>query len=264
MRQFTNELKRIVIKIGSSSITHEGGEINLEKIWKLAWEISNLKNKNLEIILVSSGAIAAGAKKLGLDNRPRDISGKQAAAAVGQVALMQTYSRAFGEFNYQIGQILVTKHIVTDPIMNENAINTFDELLERKIVPIVNENDTISTYEIEFGDNDTLSAIVSTAVNADLLILLSDVDGFYNKDPKEKDAILLKEVTVIDEEIKKCAGGAGTSAGTGGMVTKLNAASICMENGIDMVLVNSQDLSILRSVINKEEVGTLFKGEKKC
>ena len=261
MRKFSNELKRIVIKVGSSSITHEGGEVNLEKIWDLAWEISNLKNKGIDVVLVSSGAIAAGAKRMGLSERPRDISGKQAAASVGQVALMQTYSRAFSEFNYAVGQILVTKHIITDPVMNENARNTFNKLIELNIVPIVNENDTISTYEIQFGDNDTLSALVSVAIEADLLILLSDVDGFYDKNPSDPDAIMIKEICAIDDKIRSCAGGAGTSVGTGGMVTKLNAASICMEQGIDMVLANSKDLKILRSIINGEDVGTLFKGE---
>lgn len=262
MREFADNLKRVVIKIGSSSITHEGGEINLEKIWKLAWEVSNLKNMGIDVVLVSSGAIAAGAKRLGLKSRPQTISGKQAAASVGQVALMQTYSRAFSEFNYQIGQLLVTKHIVTDPIMHTNTVNTFDELLKSSIIPIVNENDTISTYEIEFGDNDTLSAIVSTTVHADLLILMSDVDGFYNKDPKSPDAYMIKEIKEIDDEIRACAGGAGSKVGTGGMITKLNAASICMAAEIDMVLVNSKDLSIIRSVVNGEEVGTLFRGEK--
>lgn len=261
MRKFSNELKRIVIKVGSSSITHEGGEVNLEKIWDLAWEISNLKNKGIDVVLVSSGAIAAGAKRMGLSERPRDISGKQAAASVGQVALMQTYSRAFSEFNYAVGQILVTKHIITDPVMNENARNTFNKLIELNIVPIVNENDTISTYEIQFGDNDTLSALVSVAIEADLLILLSDVDGFYDKNPSDPDAIMIKEICAIDDKIRSCAGGAGTSVGTGGMVTKLNAASICMEQGIDMVLANSKDLKILRSIVNGEDVGTLFKGE---
>lgn len=261
MRKFSNELKRIVIKVGSSSITHEGGEVNLEKIWDLAWEISNLKNKGIDVVLVSSGAIAAGAKRMGLSERPRDISGKQAAASVGQVALMQTYSRAFSEFNYAVGQILVTKHIITDPVMNENARNTFNKLIELNIVPIVNENDTISTYEIQFGDNDTLSALVSVAIEADLLILLSDVDGFYDKNPSDPDAIMIKEICAIDDKIRSCAGGAGTSVGTGGMITKLNAASICMEQGIDMVLANSKDLKILRSIVNGEDVGTLFKGE---
>ncbi len=261
MRKFSNDLKRIVIKVGSSSITHEGGVVNLEKIWDLAWEISNLKNQGIDVVLVSSGAIAAGAKRMGFEERPKDISGKQAAASVGQVALMQTYSRAFSDFNYQIGQILVTKHIVTDPVMNENARNTFNELIEMNVVPIVNENDTISTYEIQFGDNDTLSALVSVTINADLLILLSDVDGFYDRNPEDPDAKLIREICAIDDEVKSCAGGAGTSVGTGGMITKLNAASICMEQGIDMVLANSKDLKVLRSIIRGEEVGTLFRGE---
>lgn len=261
MRKFTNELKRIVVKIGSSSITHEGGEINLEKIWDLAWEISNIRNKGIEVVLVSSGAIATGAKRMNMKERPRDITHKQAAAAVGQVALMQTYSNAFMEYNYKIGQILVTKHIITDPIMNENSKNTFEALLELGIIPIVNENDTLSTYEIQFGDNDTLSAIVSTAIGADLLILMSDVDGLFDKDPKNNDAKLISEVTEVDDNLRLCAKGPGSEVGTGGMVTKLDAACICMEEGIDTIIANSDDLKNLRRIINHEEIGTLFRGK---
>lgn len=263
MREFSNELRRIVVKIGSSSITHENGEINLEKIWDLAWEISNIRNKGIEVVLVSSGAIATGAKRMNMKERPRDITHKQAAAAVGQVALMQTYSNAFMEYNYKIGQILVTKHIITDPVMNENSINTFEALLELGIIPIVNENDTLSTYEIQFGDNDTLSAIVSKTIGADLLILLSDVDGLFDRDPKDPEAKLITEVEEIDDEIRLCAKGPGTSLGTGGMVTKIDAACICREEGIDTIISNSDDLKNLRRIINGEDVGTLFRG-KKC
>ncbi len=263
MRKFTNELKRVVIKVGSSSITHKSGEINLVKIAELAWELSNLRNNDIEVVLVSSGAIAAGAKRLNLPDRPRDTIGKQAAASVGQVALMQTYSRAFSEYNYMVGQILVTKQVETDPTMNENARNTFHRLLSMNTIPIVNENDTVSTFEIEFGDNDTLSAVVARLIEADLLIMLSDIDGLFDKNPaKHKDAKLIREVTAITEDIKGSAEGAGSSVGTGGMTTKINAASICMDRGIDVVIANSENLKVIRDIVDGEEIGTIFRGNK--
>lgn len=262
MRKFSNELKRVVVKVGSSSITHKSGEINLVKIAELAWELSNLRNNDIEVVLVSSGAIAAGAKRLNLPDRPRDTIGKQAAASVGQVALMQTYSRAFSEYNYMVGQILVTKHIETDPAMHENAKNTFHRLLTMNTIPIVNENDTVSTFEIEFGDNDTLSAVVARLIDADLLIMLSDIDGFYDKNPaKHKDAKLIKEIKEIDAMVRNAAEGAGTAMGTGGMTTKVNAATICMERGIDVVIANSENLKVIRDIVEGEEIGTIFRGK---
>ncbi|MGO1579933.1 MAG: glutamate 5-kinase [Peptoniphilaceae bacterium] len=261
MRKFRKDLKKVVIKIGTSSITHENGIINIEKIDQLAWELSNLKNHGIDVILVSSGAIAAGAKRLNLASRPRDTIGKQAAAAVGQVALMNTYNRAFNQFNYHASQILITKQIETDPIMRENATNTFSKLLSMDVIPIVNENDTISTFEIKFGDNDTLSAIVTRIVNADLLILLSDIDGLYDDDPnKNPNAKLIYEVDEITEELKSMAKDSESKLGTGGMATKLNAASLCMEKGIDVVISNSKDLRVIRKIIGGEEIGTIFKG----
>lgn len=260
MREFTRELKKVVIKVGSSSITHDHGVINLQKIDELAWELSNLKNHGIDVILVSSGAIAAGAKRLNLEERPRDTVGKQAASAVGQVALMNTYNRAFNEYNYQAAQILVTKHIETDMTMRENSKNTLCQLLSMDVIPIVNENDTISTFEIEFGDNDTLSAVVSRIVDADLLILLSDIDGLYNDDPnKNKDAHLIKEVNEINDELRAMAKGSNSAVGTGGMATKINAATLCMEKDIDVVIANSEDMKIIRKIVGGEEVGTIFK-----
>ena len=260
MRKFTRELKRVVVKVGSSSITHDNGKINLQKIDELAWELSNLKNHGIDVILVSSGAIAAGAKRLNLAERPRDVIGKQAASAVGQVALMNTYNRAFNEYNYQAAQILVTKHVETDKLMNENSKNTFIKLLGMNVIPIVNENDTISTYEIEFGDNDTLSAVVSRMVDADLLILLSDIDGLYSDDPnKNSDAVLISEVNEIDDNLRSMAKGSSSKVGTGGMGTKINAASLCMEKGIDVVIANSKDMKIIRKIVGGEEIGTIFK-----
>lgn len=263
MRKFTNKLKRVVVKVGSSSITHEHGVINLQKIDELAWELSNLKNHGIDVVLVSSGAIAAGAKRLNLDERPRDTIGKQAASAVGQVALMNTYNRAFNEYNYQAAQVLVTKHIETDNVMRENSKNTLLKLLSMNVIPIVNENDTISTFEIEFGDNDTLSAVVSRIVDADLLILLSDIDGLYDDDPNtNKNAKLIKEVNEIDDNLKSMAKDSSSSkVGTGGMATKLNAASLSMEKGIDVVIANSEDMKIIRKIVGGEEVGTIFKGK---
>lgn len=262
MRKFTRDLKRVVVKVGSSSITHDNGIINLQKIDELAWELSNLKNHGIEVVLVSSGAIAAGAKRLNLKERPRDTIGKQAASAVGQVALMNTYNRSFNEYNYQAGQVLVTKHIETDDTMKENTKNTLSQLLGMNVIPIVNENDTISTFEIEFGDNDTLSAVVSRIVDADLLILLSDIDGLYDDDPNQnKDAKLISEVYEIDDGLKAMAKDSSSSkVGTGGMSTKINAASLCMEKGIDVVIANSSDMKIIRKIVGGEEVGTIFKG----
>lgn len=261
MRKFTNKLKRVVVKIGSSSITHNNGVINLQKIDELAWELSNLKNHGIDVVLVSSGAIAAGAKRLNLTERPRDTIGKQAASAVGQVALMNTYNRAFNEYNYQAAQILVTKQVETDCHMYENSKNTFKKLLSMNVIPIVNENDTISTYEIEFGDNDTLSAVVSRIIDADLLILLSDIDGLYNDDPhKNKNAKLISEVNEIDEGLRSMAKGSSSLVGTGGMGTKINAAQMCMEKGIDVVIANSKDMKIIRKIVGGEEIGTIFKG----
>lgn len=262
MREFSRKLKKVVVKIGSSSITHDNGIINLQKIDELAWELSNLKNHGIDVVLVSSGAIAAGAKRLNLAERPRDTVGKQAASAVGQVALMNTYNRAFNEFSYQVAQILLTKQIETDSVMRENSKNTFQKLLSMNVIPIVNENDTISTFEIEFGDNDTLSAVVARIVDADLLILLSDIDGLYNDDPKKNEnAKFIYEVNEIDEKLKMMAKDSSSNVGTGGMTTKINAAKMCMEKGIDVVIANSNDIKNIRRVVGGEEIGTIFKAK---
>lgn len=262
MRNFSGEIKRLVVKVGTSSITHKNGKINIEKIQDLAWELCNLADNSYEVSLVTSGAIATGTQCLNLGQRPKTIAGKQAAAAVGQVDLVDKYSMAFNRYGYHIGQLLVTNDIVKDPTMNTNVTNTFEELFKMGIIPVVNENDTISTYEIQFGDNDTLSAIVAEIIRADLLILLSDVDGFYTDDPSKPNAQLIKEVSRLTEEILSYAQDAGSEFGTGGMKTKLNAASICMEAGIDMVLTDSSDLSVIRRIIKGEDIGTLFKGGK--
>ncbi len=264
MRKRMNELKRVVIKVGSSSITHEDGSINLAKISDLAWNLSNLKNHGVGVVLVTSGAIAAGAKVMKLAERPRDTSKKQAASAVGQVALMNNYNSALREHNYQVAQLLLTKQIETDVVMRENAINSLDELLNMDCIPIVNENDAVSTFEIEFGDNDTLSAVVARLVGADLLIMLSDIDGLYDSDPNvNPDAKLIPQVDVIDGELLSMASGSTSNRGTGGMVTKLNAAMLCMEKGIDTIIANGSDMAIIRRIFEGEEIGTLFKGGEK-
>lgn len=254
------ELKKVVIKIGSSSITHKNGGVNIEKIEELAKEIVNLENKGIKVVLVSSGAIAAGANRLSLE-RPRDTVGKQAIASVGQLSLMNTYLRSFAEYGYMVGQVLLTKMVETDKVMNENTTNTLNALLDMGVIPIVNENDTISTFEINFGDNDTLSAVVAKLVGADMLILLSDIDGLYTDDPrKNPDAKLVKEVREIDDKLRSMGKDTETSVGTGGMATKINAASLCMEEGIDVVVANSDDLKNIRRTVKGEDIGTIFKG----
>lgn len=254
------ELKKVVIKIGSSSITHKNGGVNIEKIEELAKEIVNLENKGIKVVLVSSGAIAAGANRLSLE-RPRDTVGKQAIASVGQLSLMNTYLRSFAEYGYMVGQVLLTKMVETDKVMNENTTNTLNALLDMGVIPIVNENDTISTFEINFGDNDTLSAVVAKLVGADMLILLSDIDGLYTDDPrKNPDAKLVKEVREIDDKLRSMGKDTETSVGTGGMATKINAASLCMEEGIDVVVANSNDLKNIRKIVKGDDIGTIFKG----
>ncbi len=266
MRRRKDELKRVVIKVGSSSITHENGSINLAKISDLCWNLSNLKNHGVEVVLVTSGAIAAGAKCLNLKERPRNTSQKQAASAVGQVALMNTYNKELREHNYQVAQLLLTKQIETDVVMRENAVNSFNELLKMDCIPIVNENDAVCTFEIEFGDNDTLSAVVARLINADLLIMLSDIDGLYDSDPNvNPDAQLIKQVDKIDDELMGMASGSTSNRGTGGMITKLNGAMLCMERGIDAMIANGENMDIIRKIFEGEEVGTLFKGaDIKC
>lgn len=260
MREFSNELKKIVIKVGSSSVSHENGGVNIERIEDLAKEIVNLENKGIKVILVSSGAIATGSNRLNVKRPRNDISKKQATAAVGQVTLMNTFLKAFAEYGYSIGQILLTRMVETNKVMNVNAKNTINDLLEMGVIPIVNENDTISTYEIDFGDNDTLSSVVARLVDADLLMLLSDIDGLYTDDPRlNKNAKLVKEVNVIDEKLRAMGKDSYSNIGTGGMATKINAANLCMEKGIDTIIANSIDLKNIRKIVKGEEIGTIFK-----
>ncbi len=261
-----NKKKRVVVKIGSSSLNRpETGNLDFTKLEHLVRELCNMRNRGMDVCLVSSGAIAVGRKSMGLNERPKDISTKQACAAVGQARLMMTYQKFFAEYNQVAGQVLMTKNTMVNPVSRENAQNTFEELFRLGVIPIVNENDTVSTYEMQFGDNDTLSAIVASLVGADLLILLSDIDGLYTDDPrKNPDATLVKVVEKLDSEVYDMAkGSTGSDVGTGGMSTKLTAAKIATLSGTDMVIANGKDVCILHHILDDEFVGTIFKADKK-
>ena len=250
---------RIVIKIGTSTLAHKSGLLNIRRVEELVKVMSDLKNAGDEIILVSSGAIGMGAGKLSLTDRPSDIPTKQAAAAVGQCELMYTYDKLFSEYNHTVAQILITGEDIENTVRRKNFENTVRRLLELGALPIINENDSIATDEIVIGDNDTLGAIAATAVNADLLILLSDIDGLFTADPhKDKNAVLLERVENITPEIIKMTGGAGSRFGIGGMETKIKAAKIATDAGIDMVIANGKDPSVLYDIIDGKNVGTRF------
>ncbi len=258
---FLDNYKRVVIKIGSSSLTHsQTGSLNFSKMERLVRSICDYRNSGLDVCLVSSGAIAVGRDAIGLKERPSDISIKQACAAVGQGKLMMTYQKLFGEYNQNSGQILMTKNTIINPVARKNAMNTFEELFSLNVVPIVNENDTVSTYEMQFGDNDTLSAIVASLTKADLLILLSDIDGLYSDDPHDNpEAKLIKEVDTLDEKIMGMAKtSTGSDVGTGGMATKLIAAKIATNSGTDMIIANGSNIGILYDIMNDDYTGTLF------
>ena len=265
MRKALKDSKRIVVKVGTSTLTYENGSVNLMRIEKLSRVISDICNMGKEVVLVSSGAIGVGVGKLRLEKKPETIREKQAVAAVGQCALMHIYNKFFGEYSHVVAQVLLTRDVLENERMKNNVCNTFDTLLKKGI--IVNENDAISIDEIQnilnFGDNDNLSAIVSTLVNADTLIILSDIDGFYDSDPRtNEDSKMLKEVYEITPEIEECAGGAGSNRGTGGMVTKLSAAKVATSNGIDMILANGENPEILIDILNGEDIGTMFVAKK--
>ena len=260
--------RRIVIKIGSSSLTHEEtGEVNLIKLEKLVRELCDLRNRGIQVVLVSSGAIAVGVRTLGLSERPRETALKQACASVGQARLMMIYQRLFAEYNCIASQILMTKNTMLNAINRQNAQNTFEELLGLGVIPIVNENDTISTYELsrlqQFGDNDTLSAVVTAMIGADLLILLSDIDGLYTDDPHlNPDAGFIDTVERIDEKIMSLGKGAVTHVGTGGMATKLSCARIATAAGADMIIARGSDMGIIHRLMEGEKSGTLFLADK--
>ena len=267
-RSFLKDKKRIFVKIGTSTITHtETGNLNLDKLEKFVRVLTDLHNQNKEIIIVSSGAVGAGRKALGIQGKPKTLSIKQACAAVGQARLMMIYQKLFAEYNQTIAQILITKRIMINDISRTNAENTFQELLGMGVIPIVNENDPISTDQIGdeiFGDNDTLSANVAELVQADLLILLSDIDGLYTDDPRNnKDAKFIDYVENIDGDLEAMAKGAESTFGTGGMTTKVAAAKIANDAGVDMVIANGDDVHNVTRIINGEQIGTLFKAVNK-
>lgn len=254
--------KRIVIKVGTSSLTHDTGKTDLKRIEKLVRVLSDLLNMGNEIILVSSGAIGVGVGKLGLAEKPSTTREKQALAAIGQASLMSIYEKFFSEYGYNTGQVLLTKFVLDDEVRYESAKNAFNTMIDYGVIPIVNENDVISTYEIEFGDNDTLSAYVANLVEADLLVIMSDIDGFYNGNPTLETSEIIPVIDEITDEIRNCAGGEGTRRGTGGMITKLNAAELVCNNGIDMIITNGNKPDNLYKIIEGQSVGTLFKGKK--
>lgn len=257
--------KRIVIKIGSSSLTHsETGLLDLEKLERLARVLTNLRNMGKEVILVSSGAIAVGCKKMGLKKNELSLSQKQACAAIGQAQLMMTYQKLFSEYNQPVAQILTTKLTMLNDEYKDNAKNTFLQLLKMGVIPIVNENDTVSTYEIQFGDNDRLSAIVTALVDADLLILLSDIDGLYSDDPNSnKDAKFIDLVKKLDEKyINMGKETSSSNVGTGGMSAKLVAAKIATLSGASMVIANGADVNVINDIIHGKDKGTLFLSNK--
>lgn len=254
---------RIVIKIGTSTLTHKTGRINIRRVEELCKVISDMKNAGHEIIMVSSGAIGMGVGKLNMREKPQDIPTKQAAAAIGQCELMYLYDKQFMNYNHTIAQILLTSRDIDDQVSKENFHNTMNRLLELDVMPIINENDTIATDEISVGDNDTLGAIVAKTAEADLLVLLSDIDGLYTADPRDdENAQLLDLVFSITPEIEKLAGSKGSALATGGMVTKLNAAKIVMDAGIDMIITNGTKPSNLYRIIDGEKIGTRFIGKR--
>ena len=265
IREAVKDKKRIVIKIGSSSLMHnETGRLNLGKIEQLVRTIVDIKNSGKDVVLVSSGAIAVGRMAIGLNEKPDELPVKQACAAIGQAKLMMVYQKIFAEYSTTASQVLMTKATVMNDKSRRNAQNTFNELLNLGAVPIVNENDTVSTYEIKqvqtFGDNDRLSAIVTSIIDADLLILLSDIDGLYTDDPNSNpDARFINQVDVIDDKLLNMGKStSGSGVGTGGMATKLKAAGIAVSSGADMVIANGNDIDNIAKIMSGADVGTLF------
>lgn len=260
--------KRIVVKVGSSTITHDSGKLNLRMMDKIAMVLSDIKNDGVDVVLVTSAAVAAGVSKLKLKERPRTTKEKQAAASVGQCELMFAYDKVFSQYNQTVSQLLLTRDITEDPKLKENVVNTFETLFTYDVIPIVNENDSVAIEELVYGDNDTLSAVTAKLVCADMLVILSDVDGLYDKNPqKDESARLISVVKEITEDIEKSAGGSESSVGTGGMATKIVAAKIAVESGIDMVIVNGKNPELIYNVLEGKSEGTLFLGKegvKKC
>lgn len=256
-------IKKAVVKVGTSTLTHDSGLMNFRRIERLARTLSDIKNSGTEVIFVSSGAISVGMGKLGLTRRPEKTREKQAVAAVGQVELMDLYSNLFGQYGVTVAQLLLTRDVLDGGERQKNALATIETLLSLSVVPVITENDTISTYEIEFGDNDTLSAYVAKLVKADLLIILTDTEGLYDCDPRQNSkAKLIGRVGKITDEIRSLAGGIGTSRGTGGMTTKIEAAEIATGAGIDTVIACGENPEILYDIIEGKPRGTFFERSK--
>lgn len=254
---------RIVVKVGTSTLTHGTGKLNIRRVEELCKVMSDLKNAGHEMVLVSSGAIAMGVGKMNLLSKPTDMPTKQAAAAIGQCELMYIYDKLFSEYHHTVAQILLTGSDVEDPQRHQNFQNTMFRLLEMGALPVINENDTVATAEIAVGDNDTLGAIVAVNIHADLLVLMSDIDGLYTADPhKDPTASLIPQVDNLTPEILALAGGSGSELGTGGMVTKLKAAGLCMEAGCDMIITNGTRPKDLYRIADGEDVGTRFIGKR--
>lgn len=262
-RDRLRDKRRIVVKLGTSALSFPNGRLNYTRLEKMAMVLSDLRSDEKEIILVSSGAIGVGAGRLKMQEPPADLVPRQALAAIGQAELMRIYQKFFDEYNQMVAQVLLTRDGLDDETRGNNARNTLNELLRMKIIPIVNENDTVSTAEIQFGDNDTLSAKVAVLISADLLIFLSDINGLYSGDPKVDDnAKIISTVTELSPEIEKSALGASSSFSRGGMITKLNAVKLCHEHGIDTVIINGNDPLNIHRIIDGRELGTLFISEK--
>ena len=258
---------RIVVKVGTSTLAHAGGRLNIRRVELMCKVLSDIKNAGHQVILVTSGAIGMGVGKLGLPGRPGDMPCKQAAAAVGQCELMYTYDRLFSQYSHVVAQILLTAEDIRHPLRSSHVHDSLEKLLSWNVLPIINENDVVSTDEIgiqtTIGENDSLSAIVARLVQADLLILLSDIDGLYTADPKkDPTAVLIPQVDTITEDILALAGGAGSDLGSGGMATKLRAAKIAMDAGIDMIITNGENPEILYDIFDGKTVGTKFLGKR--
>ncbi|SES97769.1 glutamate 5-kinase [[Clostridium] polysaccharolyticum] len=263
-RELLKDKKRIVVKIGSSTITHEAtNNLNLIKMEKLVRVLADLSNQGKEVVVVSSGAVAVGRQAVGMKKRPTEVKEKQACAAVGQAKLMMVYQKLFSEYNQLTAQVLMTKYTMINDISRQNARATFEELLAMGVIPIVNENDTVSTDEVKIGDNDTLSAIVSALIGADLLILMSDIDGLYTDDPyKNPDAEFIDYVERITPKLESMGKDSASDVGTGGMATKISAAKIATDSGADMVIANGEDIRNISRIMQGEQIGTLFKAHK--
>ena len=262
---YLRDSHRIVVKVGTSTLTHNTGHLNLRRIEKLVKVLSDMKNHGIQVVLVSSGAVSAGVAKVGFGRIPASTEEKQAMAAIGQSELMKLYDKFFSDYGHTVAQILMTKEVLSNPVRRSAAENTFNRLLEMNCIPIVNENDSVSTDELtKFGGNDILSAYVAQLCGADVLLNLSDIDGLFDSDPRTNpDAKLIERVDKLDDSVFAIAGGAGSDRGTGGMIAKLNAAKIVTESGIPMFILNGHDPEILYELLDGGHIGTYFVAEKK-